>query len=297
MALVNVIIHAAENDRPYGILQVDSRQPRDFAPPDTEFLRAYANLPRPATVVRLREAAEIRTLSRAAEANAARLRTPDRHASPARLERRGRGSAHLGQRAVDRLHRPHARGQSRPAAGSQPSTPTTTTRPAPPGPTPNATAASISTPALRHAPTGDARWFQMRATPVRDAAGTLIEWIGTSTDIDEQVRAPRVVVPQQQRARGARRGAHRRASRRAGRPARRDRGAQPQRRAAPPEREAQGRGPAHRRHRARLQQPAAEHHRQHRPDPPPGRPRHRTAARPHPLPRHRRPRRPPVRRP
>ena len=29
------------------------------------------------------------------------------------------------------------------------------------------------------------RWFKTRATPVRDAAGEIIEWLGTSTDVDE----------------------------------------------------------------------------------------------------------------
>ena len=33
------------------------------------------------------------------------------------------------------------------------------------------------------------RWFQSRAAPVRDAGGGILEWFGTSTDIDDQVRA------------------------------------------------------------------------------------------------------------
>ena len=37
------------------------------------------------------------------------------------------------------------------------------------------------------------RWFQSRATPVRDAAGGIVEWFGTSTDIDDQVRAREVL--------------------------------------------------------------------------------------------------------
>ncbi len=32
-------------------------------------------------------------------------------------------------------------------------------------------------------------WFQTRATPVRDAAGRILEWIGTFTDIDDQMQA------------------------------------------------------------------------------------------------------------
>ncbi|WP_165982412.1 hybrid sensor histidine kinase/response regulator [Dankookia rubra] len=40
-----------------------------------------------------------------------------------------------------------------------------------------------------HAADRSWRWFQTRATPVRDAAGDVVEWFGTSTDIDDQVRA------------------------------------------------------------------------------------------------------------
>lgn len=38
---------------------------------------------------------------------------------------------------------------------------------------------------LCHAGQGEYRWFQTRATPVRSEAGTIIEWLGTSTDVDE----------------------------------------------------------------------------------------------------------------
>ena len=43
-ALVNVIIIGPEDKGPYGILQVDSRSPREFTEDDTNFLRGYANL-------------------------------------------------------------------------------------------------------------------------------------------------------------------------------------------------------------------------------------------------------------
>ncbi len=36
-----------------------------------------------------------------------------------------------------------------------------------------------------HAARQQYRWFQTRATPVRDADGAIVEWLGTSTDIDE----------------------------------------------------------------------------------------------------------------
>ncbi|GHO60358.1 PAS domain-containing protein [Ktedonobacter robiniae] len=41
---------------------------------------------------------------------------------------------------------------------------------------------------LGHAQTGEYRWFLARALPVRDEAGQIVKWFGTSTDIDEQKR-------------------------------------------------------------------------------------------------------------
>lgn len=38
---------------------------------------------------------------------------------------------------------------------------------------------------LFHAVEGRYRWFQTRATPVRDEKGAIVEWLGTSTDIDD----------------------------------------------------------------------------------------------------------------
>jgi PAS domain S-box-containing protein len=46
---------------------------------------------------------------------------------------------------------------------------------------------------VRQAADGSYRWFQSRATPVHDAIGHIVEWLGTSTDIDEQVRAREVL--------------------------------------------------------------------------------------------------------
>ena len=43
-AVANVAIIGAENRPPYGILQIDSRTPREFDDDDTAFLRSYANL-------------------------------------------------------------------------------------------------------------------------------------------------------------------------------------------------------------------------------------------------------------
>ncbi len=38
---------------------------------------------------------------------------------------------------------------------------------------------------IRHAASGSYRWFQTRATPVRDPDGRIVEWLGTSTDVQD----------------------------------------------------------------------------------------------------------------
>jgi signal transduction histidine kinase/CheY-like chemotaxis protein len=58
-AVANVIIIGGKDRPPYGILQVDSREPREFTENDTAFLRSYANL-LAATVDRFRVIQEVR---------------------------------------------------------------------------------------------------------------------------------------------------------------------------------------------------------------------------------------------
>jgi two-component system CheB/CheR fusion protein len=38
---------------------------------------------------------------------------------------------------------------------------------------------------IRNAETGSYRWFHTRATPVRDNNGTVLEWLATSTDVED----------------------------------------------------------------------------------------------------------------
>ncbi len=58
-AVANVIIIGGKDRPPFGILQIDSRKPREFTESDTEFLRSYANL-LAAAVDRLRVIGEMR---------------------------------------------------------------------------------------------------------------------------------------------------------------------------------------------------------------------------------------------
>ena len=43
-AFVNVLVHGADGERPFGIFEVDSRVPRQFTDSDIDFLRGYSNL-------------------------------------------------------------------------------------------------------------------------------------------------------------------------------------------------------------------------------------------------------------
>jgi two-component sensor histidine kinase len=58
-AFVNVLVLSSEGRPPFGVLQVDSRRPRDFTQSDVEFLRSYANL-LGAAIERLRVVHELR---------------------------------------------------------------------------------------------------------------------------------------------------------------------------------------------------------------------------------------------
>lgn len=53
-AVANVLIISGQGKPPFGILQIDSRVPRQFTESDTLFLRSYANL-LAAAVDRLRQ--------------------------------------------------------------------------------------------------------------------------------------------------------------------------------------------------------------------------------------------------
>ncbi len=46
---------------------------------------------------------------------------------------------------------------------------------------------------IRHAASGRYAWFQTRGTPIRGGRGGSVEWLGASTDIDDQVRAREVL--------------------------------------------------------------------------------------------------------
>jgi two-component sensor histidine kinase len=59
-AFVNVLILSSTGRQPFGVLQVDSKRPRNFTQSDVEFLRGYANL-LGAAIERLRVVDQLRT--------------------------------------------------------------------------------------------------------------------------------------------------------------------------------------------------------------------------------------------
>ena len=58
-AFVNVLVPSSKERRPFGVLEVDSRRPREFSEFDIDFLRSYANL-LGAAIERLRVVEELR---------------------------------------------------------------------------------------------------------------------------------------------------------------------------------------------------------------------------------------------
>lgn len=62
-AFVNVLVLSSNGRPPFGVLQVDSREPRNFTRSDIEFLRSYANL-LGAAIERLRAVDELRAAVR-----------------------------------------------------------------------------------------------------------------------------------------------------------------------------------------------------------------------------------------
>lgn len=86
-AVANVIIIGGKDKPPFGILQVDSREPRDFSESDTTFLRGYANLIA-AAVARFNAVAAVR-------AEEARQRASLEQQVAERTEALGRSNAQL----------------------------------------------------------------------------------------------------------------------------------------------------------------------------------------------------------
>ena len=173
-ALVNVVIIGGKDQPPYGVLQVDSRSPREFDEDDISFLRTYANL-LAAAVDRLRVLGETRRAAAFVRASSEALysMSPDW-----REMRELTGSGFLAP----------------------------TTKPNPDWlndyihPDDQATVTAAIAEAIRtksqfqfehrvRLADGSLGWTSSRAVPLLDPAGAITEWFGAASDITERVRA------------------------------------------------------------------------------------------------------------
>ena len=98
-AIVNVLIIGADERPPFGILQVDSREPRRFTESDITFLRGYANL-LAAAVSRLRVLEEVRGSNQELE-----RRVAERTRELTAANRKLRAEAEERERAEEALRR------------------------------------------------------------------------------------------------------------------------------------------------------------------------------------------------
>ncbi|MEC5406098.1 ATP-binding protein [Paraburkholderia sp. MPAMCS5] len=184
-AMINVVILGAKGRSAYGVLQVDSRTPRDFSETDTAFLRSYANL-LAAAVERLRIAAETRKHATSLRESEERYRmlatqipqlvftctsTGERTwSSPQWIDYSGIPEEHSrGFGWLDGIHPDDRQATMAAWNACEPK------------------GEYAIEHRIRRAHDGAYRWFQTRATPVR-AEGRVVAWLGTSTDIEEQAR-------------------------------------------------------------------------------------------------------------
>jgi PAS domain S-box-containing protein len=190
-AVANVPIIGADGNPPFGILQIDSREPRQFTATDTAFLCTYANL-LAAAVNRLHITKDLRDREARLRRSEERLRLLVEGIPQLVFRSRSSGEriwgspqwiVYTGQSEeesvglgwLNAVH-PDDRAATMAAWGE-------------------AEACGLFSVEHRtyHALDGTWRWFQSRAAPVRDAEGRIREWFGTSTEIDDQVRAREVL--------------------------------------------------------------------------------------------------------
>ena len=103
----------------------------------------------------------------------------------ARLARRDRRGLHLVEPAMAGLYRADRRRRASASAGWRRSIPRIRGRPGPRGSAAAASGHLSYEHRLSNAAERRYCWFQTRAAAVRDAQGRIVEWLGTSTDIDD----------------------------------------------------------------------------------------------------------------
>ncbi|VVN71828.1 ATP-binding protein [Pseudomonas fluorescens] len=185
-AFVNVLVHGSNEECPFGIFEVDSRNPRQFTESDIDFLRGYSNLL--GAVLKRSETLQAMRLTEK------RLRDSERHYRiatelnplwPWTADRVGllnsidqRWYEYSGLTSAQTLERQWANAvhpEDQELLANHWEQSLSTFRPL-----------DLQIRLQNH--TGDYRWFRVRALCSFDSAGQCEQWYGTIEDIDDRVQ-------------------------------------------------------------------------------------------------------------
>ena len=185
-ALTNVPIVGPQGQRAYGILEVDSRSPRDFTDADVNFLRTYANL-LAAAVQRLRLGAEAKKVEVALRESEDHFRaTAELAPQISWIADPQGGVTDFSERWLNYtgLIRESALGEGWAKTVHPEDLPDLSAR----WYHAVATGESYDAEARVRTALGEFRWCHMRAVPRRDASRRIVRWYGTVEDVEERKR-------------------------------------------------------------------------------------------------------------
>lgn len=185
-AFVNVLVRGANEDRPFGIFEVDSRRPRQFTESDIDFLRVYSNL-LGAVLKRSRALQIVRSTEKklleserhyriAAELNLLWPWTADKAGNLASIDPRWSGFTGLtstetsGRGWLEAIHP-----EDRASIAKLWDQSVSTLQP-------------FDVPVRLKKHSGDYRWFRVRALCNFDPVEQSEQWYGTVEDIDDRVQ-------------------------------------------------------------------------------------------------------------
>ena len=185
-ALTNVPIVGPKGQLAYGLLEVDSRRPREFTSADVNFLRTYANL-LAAAVQRLRLGVEAKKVEAALRQSEDHFRATTELAPqiPWTADPQGRitdfsdrwlsytGASRHAALGEGWTHLIHPEDLSALSALWERAV---------------ATGEPYDAEARVQSAHGEHRWCNMRAVPRRDASGRIVRWYGTVEDVEERRR-------------------------------------------------------------------------------------------------------------
>ena len=173
-ALVNVVIIGGKRRPHYGVLEVDSRSPREFGGSDISFLQTYANL-LAAAVERLRVLHGTRRAAAFVQASSQVLYSLNADWSELRqlqgggfLSNTSSANRNWLMDYIPEEDRSHVEAEYRRAIAGR-------------------TAYHLEHKV--NLADGEVGWASSKAVPLLDAHGTIVEWFGAASDITERVRA------------------------------------------------------------------------------------------------------------